>query len=62
MPEVKLCSICKKHVDKEKEEYVVVGKETVSAPERLAHALCQQREKQEIRDTSRNRGGSWMSE
>jgi len=43
MPEVLLCKRCKQPLNKQTDEYVVIGKETDRRPEMLAHVTCEQK-------------------
>ena len=42
MPEVVLCCRCKKAINKEADEYVIIARATGKHPEVLAHASCEQ--------------------
>jgi hypothetical protein len=43
MPEVILCKDCKRSINKEVDQYVVIEKDTDRYPEVLAHVACEQK-------------------
>ncbi len=40
MPKIELCAACHQPIDREKDDYVTVAKETTITPEKIAHVNC----------------------